>query len=175
MRERITMQHWEHAMVLGLTLFIAGQGLLTWGTQYLSSGITALLNSTVPLWIAILAFIIFRNHFSKSTLVGLCAGFGGLMLLVAPSIGIGALSAVGTLALLLSSVSWAFGSLYSSRASLPVSILASSAMVMITGGIMLTIISTLLGEYHDLFLSQIISIFNRTSLSDGSSYNSGIH
>jgi drug/metabolite transporter (DMT)-like permease len=32
------------------------------------------------------------------------------MLLVAPSIGTGALSAVGTLALLLSSVSWALGS-----------------------------------------------------------------
>ena len=104
-KERITMQHWKHAVVLGFTLFVAGQGLLTWGTQYLSSGITALLNSTVPLWIAILAFIIFRNHFSKSTLVGLCAGFGGLMLLVAPSIGTGQLSAVGTLALLLSSVS----------------------------------------------------------------------
>jgi drug/metabolite transporter (DMT)-like permease len=154
-KERITKQQWKHAVVLGFTLFLLGQGLLTWGAQYLSSGMTGLLNSTVPLWIAIVAYVIYRKHFSKSTLVGLGAGFGGLMLLVAPSIGTGTMSPVGTVALLISSVSWAVGSLYSSKANLPVSILASSAMVMITGGMMLTAISTLLGEYHSFYLSEI--------------------
>ena len=134
---------------------MGGQGVLTWGAQYLSSGITGLLNSTVPLWVAIVAYLIYRKHLSKSTMVGLGAGFGGLMLLVAPSIGAGTLSPVGTVALIISSVSWALGSLYSSRAQLPVSILASSAMVMITGGLMLTGISLLLGEYHSFELSQI--------------------
>ena len=88
-------------------------------------------------------------------MVGLGAGFGGLMLLVAPSIGAGTLSPVGTVALIISSLSWALGSLYSSRAQLPVSILASSAMLMITGGLMLTTISLLLEEYHGFELSQI--------------------
>jgi drug/metabolite transporter (DMT)-like permease len=77
------------------------------------------------------------------------------MLLVAPSIGTGTMRPVGTVALLISSVSWAVGSLYSSKANLPVSILASSAMVMITGGMMLTVISMLLGEYHSFYLSEI--------------------
>lgn len=139
-RERITKQQWKHALILGLTLFLGGQGVLTWGAQYLSSGITGLLNSTVPLWLTIVAYLIYRKHLSKSTIVGLGAGFGGLMLLVAPSIGAGTLSPVGTVALIISSVSWALGSLYSSRAQLPVSILASSAMLMITGGLMLTAI-----------------------------------
>jgi drug/metabolite transporter (DMT)-like permease len=77
------------------------------------------------------------------------------MLLVAPSIGAGTLSPVGTVALIISSVSWALGSLYSSRAQLPVSILASSAMLLITGGLMLRAISLLLGEYHSFELSLI--------------------
>jgi drug/metabolite transporter (DMT)-like permease len=85
-------------------LFLGGQGVLTWGAQYLSSGITGLLNSTVPLWVAIVAYLIYRKHLSKSTMVGLGAGFGGLMLLVAPSIGAGTLSPVGTVALIISSV-----------------------------------------------------------------------
>jgi len=29
--EHITRQHWKHSLVLGLTLFVGGQGLLTWG------------------------------------------------------------------------------------------------------------------------------------------------
>jgi drug/metabolite transporter (DMT)-like permease len=114
-----------------------------------------LLNSTVPLWVAIVTYLIYRKHLSKSTIVGLGAGFGGLMLLVAPSIGAGTLSPVGTVALIISSVSWALGSLYSSRAQLPVSILASSAMLLITGGLMLSAISLLLGEYHSFELSLI--------------------
>jgi drug/metabolite transporter (DMT)-like permease len=114
-----------------------------------------LLNSTVPLWVAIATYLIYRKHLSKSTIVGLGAGFGGLMLLVAPSIGAGTLSPVGTVALIISSVSWALGSLYSSRAQLPVSILASSAMLLITGGLMLRAISLLLGEYHSFELSLI--------------------
>jgi drug/metabolite transporter (DMT)-like permease len=114
-----------------------------------------LLNSTVSLWVAIVTYLIYRKHLSKSTIVGLGAGFGGLMLLVAPSIGAGTLSPVGTVALIISSVSWALGSLYSSRAQLPVSILASSAMLLITGGLMLRAISLLLGEYHSFELSLI--------------------
>jgi drug/metabolite transporter (DMT)-like permease len=46
-RERITEQQWKHALILGLTFFFGGQGVLTWGAQYLSSGITGLLNSAL--------------------------------------------------------------------------------------------------------------------------------
>src|SRR3954447_5034535 len=99
-QEHITKQQWKHGLVLGLTLFVRGQGLLTWGTQYLSSGITGLLNSTIPLWVAIIGYLIYRKRkkgglgqrLTKSTIIGLSAGFSGLMLLVAPSISNGELS-----------------------------------------------------------------------------------
>ena len=68
------------------------------------------------------------QRLTKSTIIGLSAGFGGLMLLVAPSIGTGELSPIGTAALIGSSIAWAIGSIYSSRAKLPVSILASSVL-----------------------------------------------
>lgn len=161
--EHITRQQWKHSLVLGLTLFVGGQGLLTWGAQYLSSGMTGLLNSTIPLWVAIIGYLIYRERkniglgqrLTKSTIIGLSAGFGGLMLLVAPSISTGDLSPVGTAALIGSSIIWAIGSIYSTKANLPVSILASSGMIMITGGLMLTTISFGLGEYRNLDLLQI--------------------
>ena len=153
--EHIGKTQWRDAIILAALLMVGGQGVLTWGAQYLPSGITGLLNSTVPLWVAILALVIFKRHLSKLTILGLCAGFGGLMLLVAPSLSTGELSPVGTAALILSSVLWALGSLYSTKSKLPVSILASSGMIMIAGGLILTTISVSLGEYRGLELSDI--------------------
>jgi drug/metabolite transporter (DMT)-like permease len=118
---------------------------------------TGLLNSTIPLWVAIIAFVLYRRRMTKLTVMGLAAGFGGLMLLIAPSLGGGTLSPTGVSALLISSVAWAFGSIYSSKAKLPVSILASSGMLMITGGLMLMAISFVLGEFQGLDISQISS------------------
>lgn len=155
MHEHIGKKQWRDAIILGALLMAGGQGILTWGAQYLPSGITGLLNSTVPLWVAILALVIFKRHLSKLPILGLCAGFGGLMLLVAPSLSTGELSPVGTTALIISSVLWALGSLYSTKSRLPVGVLASSGMIMITGGLMLTAISLSLGEYRGLELSGI--------------------
>jgi drug/metabolite transporter (DMT)-like permease len=153
--EHIGKTQWKDATILGALLMVGGQGILTWGAQYLPSGITGLLNSTVPLWVAILSLLIFRKHLTKLTVLGLCAGFGGLMLLVAPSLSTGELSPIGTAALIISSVLWALGSLYSTKSKLPVSILASSGMIMITGGLMLTAISFTLGESRGVELSDI--------------------
>ena len=165
-REKISIQQWKDRLILGATLFLGGQGLLTWGAQYLSSGMTGLLNSTIPLWIAIIAFLLYKKmktvqgrrgtDMTRSKIVGLVAGFGGLMLLVAPAIRNHTRSDdVGTAALILSSISWAIGSLYSVRAKLPTSIFASSGMVMITGGMMLIAVSFAFGEHHNLDLFQI--------------------
>jgi drug/metabolite transporter (DMT)-like permease len=77
------------------------------------------------------------------------------MLLVAPSLGSGELSPIGTGALIISSILWALGSLYSTKAKLPVSMLASSGMLMIAGGLIITGISFALGEYRGLELSDI--------------------
>lgn len=156
-REHIGKKQWKDTIVLAATLFLGGQGLLTWGSQFLSSGMTGLLNSTIPLWVAIIAFVLYRRRMTKLTVMGLAAGFGGLMLLIAPSLGGGTLSPTGVSALLISSVAWAFGSIYSSKAKLPVSILASSGMLMITGGLMLMAISFVLGEFQGLDISQISS------------------
>ncbi len=162
-RERISLQQWKDSLILGVTLFLGGQGLLTWGAQYLTSGMTGLLNSTIPLWVAIIGYLIYRwfkkdtigKKMSRGTILGLVAGFGGLMLLVGPSIGSGDLNPIGTVALIISSISWAIGSIYSTRAQLPVSILASAGMIMITGGLMLTGVSFIFGEYRDLDLMQV--------------------
>jgi drug/metabolite transporter (DMT)-like permease len=89
------------------------------------------------------------------TIIGLVLGFGGLMLLVGPSMSSGEISPIGTIALIASSISWAIGSIYSTKAKLPINILASSGMIMVTGGLMLTIVSFAFGEYKNVDFMQI--------------------
>src|SRR6478609_6504834 len=59
--EIFNQRRWKIAIVLG-TLILGRQGLLVWGTQYLSSGMTALLNSTIPLWNTIISSTIYKQH-----------------------------------------------------------------------------------------------------------------
>jgi drug/metabolite transporter (DMT)-like permease len=40
--ERIGKIQWRDAIILGALLMVGGQGILTWGAQYLPSGITGL-------------------------------------------------------------------------------------------------------------------------------------
>ena len=77
------------------------------------------------------------------------------MLLIGPSLGAGTLNPIVVIALIISSIIWALGSLYPSNIQLPVSIFASSGMIMLSGGLMLLIVSIALGEYHNLDLLQI--------------------
>jgi hypothetical protein len=57
-----------------------------------------------------------------------------------------ALNPIGVIYLIISSIAWAVGSLYSSNIQLPVSIFGSSGMIMLSGGLMLLIVSIALGD-----------------------------
>jgi drug/metabolite transporter (DMT)-like permease len=80
------LRFWKDPLILGLFLIVGGQGLMAWGTQYLSSGVSALINSAIPLWNAIFTLIFFRKRPTKMSTAGLVAGFGGLIILVLPSV-----------------------------------------------------------------------------------------
>jgi len=154
--EHISKQQWKDVLIVSILIVVGGQGLLAWGAQYLSSGMTALLNSTIPLWIAIIATLAFKQHLTKRMILGLAAGFLGLFTLLNPFSG-GAtnnsINLIGVISLTASSIFWALGSLYYSRAHLPVSILTSAGMLMLIGGIILVGASFAIGEFKSIHFS----------------------
>jgi drug/metabolite transporter (DMT)-like permease len=148
---------WKNSLILGASIILGGQGLLVWGAQYLSSGMTALLNSTIPLWVAIIASIIFNQHLSKTIIVGLILGFSGLIILINPFTGNNNsnLNPMGIISLTLSSVFWAVGSLYSSKVKQPSSIFETSGILLLIGGLMLIITSMVTGEFYNFQISKV--------------------
>lgn len=120
------------AVVSGLLLLFFGNGGLIWSEQYLASSLAAILLAAGPIWFVLLDKSKWQENFrSKETIGGLLIGFAGVILLFGErlmhSFG-GASSAAdgGTVknvgghwqvialgVLLISSVAWAAGSLYS--------------------------------------------------------------
>jgi drug/metabolite transporter (DMT)-like permease len=155
---------WRNALFIGAFLILGGHGLISYGAQYLSAGIASLLNSTIPLWVVLFMFLIYRNKITNLTKIGLTLGFSGMIILVGPSIGGDqGLSLVGIVSLLISSLLWALGSIFSSKVSLPQNFLLSAGMVTLIGGLLLLIPSVLTGElnllpsYSDLDFNLLIS------------------
>jgi drug/metabolite transporter (DMT)-like permease len=168
-REIKEIKLWRNALVVGAILIVGGHGLIAWGTQYLSAGIAALLNSTIPLWVVLFMFLMFHSKITNSARIGLALGFGGMIILVGPSIGSQGFSLIGITSLLISSMLWALGSIYSGKSFLPQNFSLSAGMVTLVGGSLLLIPSFLIGEFNlilsysnidlDLLISYLFLIF----------------
>ncbi|HEV7785112.1 MAG TPA: drug/metabolite exporter YedA [Thermoanaerobaculia bacterium] len=143
---RPTLIQWRSALILGAFLLLVGNGAVVWAEQHVDSGLAALLISTEPLWIVILVWLrTGRKRPDWRVVAGLVMGFVGLMLLVRP--GSGSVNALGAGALVLASLSWAWGSIYGQRAPLPSSPLATTGMQMLSGGALLFLTSASTGEF----------------------------
>jgi drug/metabolite transporter (DMT)-like permease len=163
-------KQWKDAIIIGISLIVAGQGLLAYGEQYLSSDITALLFSTVPIWILVIGKFYYNLKLNKYTLLGIVAGSIGLVILIYPSFedvlfgGQTNSSAntnnknnfLGISILLMAAISWAIGSLYSHRANLPNNILISTGMMLFVGGLFLLGIGIII-EFNTLDVSRFSS------------------
>jgi len=113
---------WRHRIIPFAVLAITG-GLLpwaaiAWGETRISSGLASILNSTTPLWTAVLVYwVIPSDRPSVVNYAGVLVGVAGVGILVVPDLatkGIGG-SALGALAVVLASLSYAVNALYLRR------------------------------------------------------------
>ena len=155
---RPTAANWQTAVVTGTLLLFVGNGGVSWAEQVVPSGITALLVATVSLWLVIVDWL--RPGGVKPVprvVVGLLLGFGGLALLVGPA-HLGGSERVdprGAAILVIASLAWACGSLYSKHGGMPSSPMLGVAMQSFAGGVILLVSGLFAGEFHALHLGAI--------------------
>jgi drug/metabolite transporter (DMT)-like permease len=144
-----SLPHWRSAFIVGGLMLTGGIGLLSLAEQRIPSGLAALVVTTIPIWITLFDWLGFGGKRpSGQTLTGMGIGFAGATLLFMPALfstaGDYDLASMATV--LLGAIIFATGSLYSRRAPLPEDTRISTASEMLAGGILLLLISLLVGE-----------------------------
>ena len=153
-----TRREWQAALVIGALLLLGGNGAVVWAEQLVPSGDAALLVAGTPCWMVLLDWLWQGSRRPGArTALGLILGFGGIALLVGPS-AFGTDTPVhpaGALVLILGSLSWATGSIYSRRAPSPPGSLMATGMQMLMGSMALLLAGTVTGEWSRLDLANV--------------------
>jgi drug/metabolite transporter (DMT)-like permease len=139
-------------LIFGGLLFLLGHGSLAWAQQTVPAGVAALLVGSIPIWMALLDRVAFGRRLHASAYVGFALGFAGLAFLFDP-FGEGSVDRLGALAIVLSALCWAAGSLYSRGAPLPKRPLVSAGLASLCGGVLLFATSVVLGELGQVHFS----------------------
>lgn len=113
---------WGRLTILGLTNIVVPFALIAWGQQYITTGVTSILNAMVPLFTVIIAMGFLRDEaLSRARLAGLGIGFGGVVLLMLPSLSDAptdqraGLAVLGMAAVAAAAVSYGIAAVYTRR------------------------------------------------------------
>ncbi len=152
-----------NATAIGILLLGIGTGAITYAIQYIDTGLAALVVAFEPLLVVLLMWIVHRQQPTWMTTLGLTLGIVGMTVLVTQhTIVTNEQTLFGIAVIFISLISWAVGSVYMSKITLPSSKGASASIQMMASGIFLMIFSVIVGEdfeqiYHAFQWRAILS------------------
>ena len=153
-------REWSAAALLAVLIFVGDYGMVFWAERRVPSGITAVMMATIPVFMTLSEIVIMKTQRLTLRLgAALLGGIGGVAVLVSHSASLGGapVDTIGAGALLVAGISWAVGSILSRKLTLPASKAMSSGAQMLAGGVLLTVIAGLLGEFKG-FHPQAVSV-----------------
>ena len=146
---RPTARHWVNTAIVGALLLTVGNGAVSWAEQFIPSGLAALVVAITPLWMVIFEWMRPGGDRPNAAIIaGLALGFIGLVLLIGPGeiLGASSVDPRSAAVLLMGTLAWAGGSIYSRSVALPSSARLSTAMQMLAAGALLLLAGVIAGE-----------------------------
>ncbi|HEV7382453.1 MAG TPA: EamA family transporter [Dyadobacter sp.] len=145
------------AIITGLLLLFVGNGVVIWVEQFLPSAMVAIMISSSPLWFVLLDKPKWKENLSnRSTIVGLLIGFAGVILLFSERV-LSTFTSLNSgrdlfamLLVIIGSMTWAGGSLYSKYNATQNTAVVNSTWQMLAAGIAFVPGSILSGELNRL-------------------------
>lgn len=139
---RITRKQLWNSIVLGFLFLSFGNGIVVWALKFVDSNFAALIISAQPLVVMLLMWLMQGQSLRPMSLLGVLLGIVGIYLLVSQDnllqhenawLGVGMIFAA--------LVAWGYGSVYVGNADLPKNYFVNTGYQMLTGGIMLALMS----------------------------------
>lgn len=151
------LREWRSAVVLGVVMFACNYGPLFWAEQRVPSGVAAIISALIPVWIAAFEWTRSGSGMPVRLLIGTACGLGGV---VALSLTPGhaatqRIEFLPLLALLIGTVAWAVGTIWSRHLPLPSARPMSAGIQMMLGGLTLTLVSLLSGDARHFAPAQL--------------------
>jgi len=156
---RISWLEAARLAVVGVLLLVSANGGLVWAEQYVPTGFAALIIAATPIWFLVLEAFVFRgDRLSRRGVMGIALGVVGIAVLVWPKLehrdALGPMQLIGSITLLFSSLSWAFGSVLSRSWKMKVDPVVATGWQMLFAGLSHSVLVLLTGQYRH-------AVFNR--------------
>jgi drug/metabolite transporter (DMT)-like permease len=143
-----TLREWRSLGIIGVLMFSVTYGALFWGEQFVPSGITSVLEATLPLFTVLLeVFVLRQQKFSWRMMVAVAVGFCGVALMMLKT-GPRGFGVFPCLVILGGSASWTLGAVLTRSLALPKSRIVTAGAEMMLGGGLLLALSLATGELH---------------------------
>ncbi len=146
---------WRSAFIVGACLLLGGNGGVTVSEKWVPTSLAALLVATVPIYIALLSWMTGSAPRPRPIVwLGLAGGFVGVGILVEPAFKVSSSAppqnhlALGVSILLVASLIWSVGSLYSRNANNAPSPFLAAGQQMLCGGGLLILLGIAMGEHR---------------------------
>ena len=151
---RVTRAEFRSVAIMGVALLGVGIGTLSLAERYVPSGVAALLIAVMPLYVVLLRLRA-GDRPNGLTIIGVAVGLAGLALMLlpggtAPVAGSDGDVVLWSVALMLSTLCWAYFSWRSAAYTFPRNALVTTTYEMAVAGVALVLAGALRGERLDL-------------------------
>ena len=143
----ITRKQLFNVIFVGFLFLSIGNGLAVWALKFIDSGFAALQISAQPLVILLMMWLIQGKKIQTMSMVGVVLGMIGIYLLVGQQeILVQENAVLGMVMIFICMLSWGYASIFVAKADLPKNYFVNTGYQMMTGGLLLTIMSLSFGE-----------------------------
>jgi drug/metabolite transporter (DMT)-like permease len=148
---RRSRAEYRRSAVEAVLLITIGNGVLSYGEQYVPSGVAALLVASMPVWIAVLRML-GRDRVSAHSRLGIAIGFVGTAVLAlgggeAVAGGDASLRTLWSVIIVIGAMSWALGSYIGPRISPTRDAVVATTTQVLIGGLVMMLIGVVSGEH----------------------------
>ncbi|MBI9072034.1 MAG: EamA family transporter [Melioribacteraceae bacterium] len=139
--------------IVGICLLGFGNGLVVTAEQWLPSGLTSLMFSTLPFWVVLGESLVPEGiKINLKIVSGLVLGLSGVIIVIWKDLNLNQFEVSyywGFIAALGAMLFWAFGSVYSKYKAVKINPLMSASIQMIIAGVAQTVLGLSLGEFAE--------------------------